>query len=174
MTPDRMRHARDAEDALLLESGDHETLVAAYAEIVLARCRVGAGWDGDDVAQDVFMRLLAELGRGKRYPVPFRVVVHKVVDWTLRDHWAGRRSLPLPDDWDPAVEEAGFGAVEERLELESLFADLPDVARNVLELRYLRGLEPTEIAAELDMQRNAVDQALHRGHAKLRERIDAA
>lgn len=44
----------------------------------------------------------------------------------------------------------------------------------MLELRYREGLEIDEIAERLDMTRNAVDQALHRGHSRLRERIGAS
>ena len=38
-----------------------------------------------------------------------------------------------------------------------------------MELRYLDGLEIEQIAERLGLTRNAVDQALHRGHKKLRE-----
>jgi DNA-directed RNA polymerase specialized sigma24 family protein len=39
----------------------------------------------------------------------------------------------------------------------------------VLELRYRDGREIDQIAEQLGLTRNAIDQALHRGHAKLRE-----
>jgi hypothetical protein len=54
---------------------------------------VRAGAAGRDVAHDVIERLLAELRRGKRYPVPYRVVVHMVTGWTLKEHFQG-----LPTD----------------------------------------------------------------------------
>ena len=34
------------------------------------------------MTQNVFERLLKGLARGKRYRVPYRVVVHKVAEWT--------------------------------------------------------------------------------------------
>ena len=40
-----------------------------------------------------------------------------------------------------------------------------------MELRYLERLEIDQIAERLGMKRNAVDQALHRGHRKLRETL---
>jgi DNA-directed RNA polymerase specialized sigma24 family protein len=40
-----------------------------------------------------------------------------------------------------------------------------------MRLRYLEGLEIEEIAARLSLSRNAVDQALHRGHKTLREQV---
>ncbi len=117
-----MHDARDAEDALLLAAGDHAVLLAAYADVVVQRCLVATRDEaGYDVAQNVFLRLWQELGRGKRYPVPYRRVVHNVIDWTLKEH--------------------------------------------------MDGLEIQEIADRLGKTRNAVDQALHRAHDKLRSLI---
>ncbi len=85
-----MHDARDAEDALLLAAGDHAVLLAAYADVVVQRCLVATRDEaGYDVAQNVFLRLWQELGRGKRYPVPYRRVVHNVIDWTLKEHMDG-------------------------------------------------------------------------------------
>ena len=66
-----MRDARDAEDAFLLERGDHAALIAAYHDIVLDRCRIRVRTDAwYDVAQNVFERLYKELAQGKRYSMP--------------------------------------------------------------------------------------------------------
>ena len=170
-----MHDARDAEDALLLEAGDHAALLAAYEDVVVQRCLVATRDEsGYDVAQNVFVRLLRELDRGKRYTVPFRVVVHKVVDWTVKEHFQGRPTdAALPDDWDLADEANPYEPLENDEALQDLFADLPEGSRHVLELRYRDGLEIDEIAERLGMTRNAVDQALHRGHSKLRELVNA-
>ena len=58
-------------------------------------------------------------------------------------------------------------------DLAALFHDLPQRQRQVLDLRYRRGLTPAEIAAELGIEANAVHQALHNGHGKLREKLRA-
>ena len=120
----------------------------------------------------MFERLLKELARGNRYTVPYRVVVHKVVDWTVKEHFQGRPTdAPLPEDWDLADAADPYRALEDDEALEDLFADLPEGARRVLELRYRKGLEIEEIAEQLGIDRNAVDQRLSRGHAKLREAV---
>lgn len=170
-----MHDARDAEDAFLLETGDHATLIAAWYPVVVQRCLVRAREAGYDVAHDVVERLLAELRRGRRYPVPYRVVVHMVVKWTLQEHFQGLPTdRPLPDDWDESAAESGFDRFEERYDLELLFDALPDGDRDVCALRYLEGFEIEEIAARLGKKRNAVDQSLHRAHRKLKELADAA
>jgi RNA polymerase sigma factor (sigma-70 family) len=174
MTSEPMTHADDARDFQLLENGDIATLLAIYEPVIHARCiaRLKGHLDADDVAQDVRVRLLAEFNRGKRYGgLPYRVVVHKVIDWTLLDHFEGRPTeAPLPEGWEPAVGDDVDETVS-RYYLESLFARLPERARQVCELRYLKLREPDEIAAELGIDRNAVDQAVFRAHRALRELI---
>jgi len=167
-----MHDARDAEDQRLLEAGEHKLLLAGYFTPVRDRCffRLGTREAGDDAAQIVFVRLLGELGKGKTYPVPFRVVVWMVTEWTLRGFYRGRLEAELPEEWDQAGPDA-FSEWEVDHDLAALFADLPQRQRQVLDLRYRLGLTPAEIAAQLDIDANAVYQALHNGHAKLKERL---
>jgi RNA polymerase sigma factor (sigma-70 family) len=168
-----MHDARDAEDRRLLETGEHKLLLAGYFTPVRDRCflRLGTREAGDEAAQRVFLRLWGELKAGKTYPVPFRVVVWKVTEWTLRGFHPGRPEAELPDEWDPAGPDA-YGEWETDHDLAALFADLPQRQRQVLDLRYRLGLTPAEIAEQLGIEANAVHQALHNGHAKLREKLD--
>lgn len=170
-----MHDARDAEDERLLAAGEYKLLLAGYFHAVRERCflRLRDRDAADEAAQQVFLRLLRELAQGRRYPVPFRVVVWKVTDWTLRGF--DPRPKPygsLPADWDPEAPDA-YDTWEGEHDLALLFSDLPSRQRQVLELRWLEGLEPGQIAEELGMNRNAVDQALHNGHRKLKERLRA-
>ena len=167
-----MHDARDAEDQRLLEAGSHKLLLAGYFTPVRDRCffRFGSRELGDEAAQRVFLRLWGELKAGKRYPVPFRVVVWMVTEWTLRGFHLGSNEAELPENWDQAAPDA-FSEWETDHDLAALFADLPQRQREVLDLRYRLGLTPAEIAKQLGIEPNAVYQALHNGHAKLRERL---
>lgn len=167
-----MRDARDAEDTRLLEAGEHKLLLATYFHPVRERClaRLRNREQADEVAQRVFVRLLSELARGKRYSCPFRVVVWMVTDFALRDAWSGPRADPL-DDWDAAVMDTALEEWEAVHDLAALLADLPPRQREVAELRYLHGLDHERIAERLGMTRNAVDQALHNAHRRLREHL---
>jgi RNA polymerase sigma factor (sigma-70 family) len=170
-----MHDARDAEDRRRLEAGENEILLAGYFHTVRERCflRLRDRDAGDEAAQRVFERLAGELARGRTYPVPFRVVVHMVTDWTLRGFaGAAKRDSSLPDGWDPAAPDA-FASVDERLDLELLFDELPARQREVAELLYREGLSHAEIARRLGVTRNAVDQALHNAHRKLAEKLRA-
>lgn len=169
-----MPHGSDAEDADHLARGEIEYLLARYHDVIVGRCvaRLRGHEDAEDVAQNVKLRLLREFHRGKRYgDTPYRVVVHQVIGWTLSEYFDGRPTdVELPEDWSPEAADPSE-RVDADYYLQSLFADLPSRQRQVLELRYLSGLEHEEIAHCLDMTRNAVDQALHNGHEKLRRAL---
>jgi RNA polymerase sigma factor (sigma-70 family) len=167
-----MHDARDAEDQRLLEAGDHKLLLAGYFTPVRDRCffRLGSREAGDEAAQRVFLRLLGELGKSKTYSVPFRVVVWMVTEWTLRGFHHGGKESELPEGWDTAGPDA-FTEWESDYDLAALFAGLPRRQRQVLDLRYRNGLTPAEIAEHLGIEANAVHQALHNGHTKLREKL---
>ena len=170
-----MHDARDVEDKRLQEAGEHKLLLAGYFHAVRERCfvRLRDRDAGDEAAQRVFERLAAELARGRTYRVPFRVVVHMVTEWTLRGFYpAVKQDDSLPDGWAPEAPDA-FEHVDERLDLELLFADLPARQREVAELLYREGLSHDQIADRLGVKRNAVDQALHNAHAKLAEKLRA-
>jgi RNA polymerase sigma factor (sigma-70 family) len=167
-----MSHDGDAADASLLDNGEYPRLLAKYEPVILGRCiaRLHGHPDADDVAQDVKLRLWKELAAGKTYRVPFRVVVHKVIGWTIKDYFAGRQThVPLPDGWDPADPADDLVEPLDRDAVASMLDQLPEgKTRRVMELRYLARLEIAEIATELELAENAVHQALHRGHEKLR------
>jgi RNA polymerase sigma factor (sigma-70 family) len=168
-----MHDARDAEDRRLLAAGDHKLLVAGYFHLVRERCllKLRNRDAADEAAQAVFVRLLAELSRGKTYPVPFRVVVWKVVEWTVRGTYPGAKpDAELPEEWEGADEDA-YGDWETEHDIAQMRASLPPRQREVAELRWLRGLEPAEIAAELGIEPNAVYQALHNANEKLKRML---
>src|SRR5262245_33196574 len=95
-----MSDARDAEDARLLESGEHAQLVENYYGVIIDRCRARIpAQDALDVAASVVVRLLDELRRRSGYPVPFRVVVHMVTSWKINEYYepAKFRNVPIDD-----------------------------------------------------------------------------
>jgi len=83
-----MRDARDAEDSRLLAEGEIDLLLSAYVDVVRGRCIAGLrdGLAGEDAAQVVCLRLWKELKQGKHADGrwPFRVIVHKVIDFTCK------------------------------------------------------------------------------------------
>ena len=165
----------DARDADLLADGRIERLLATYEPVILARCikETRSVHDGQDVAQDVMFRLYREFRAGKRYEgVPYRVVVHQVVRWTLADFFAGRRTdVPLPDELELAGHDPGERVVSD-LWLRDLIARLPDAERAACAAVYLEGLSPDQAAARLGTTRNNVDQRLFHARRRLRDLMD--
>ena len=172
-----MPYASDLDDANLLAAGDIGALLARYEPVIRGRCiaRLHGSLDAEDVAQDVRLRLLEEFKRGKRYDeLPYRVVVHQVIGWTIADHFAGRRTdLPLPGGWEPTASDDPAEEVVSRGWVEWAVAQVDGKDGQIVALRYRDLLEPAAIAERLEMQPNAVYQALHRGLAKLAEVADA-
>src|SRR5262245_17414673 len=119
-----MHDARDAEDTRLLQAGEYAALVESYYESIILRCRVRCRLEDDalDCAQSVVLRLLSELKRGRRYAVPYRVVVHKVIEWTTKGFYERGRAIlvELGDDVPEDVihEVNPYSEAETRYDLE--------------------------------------------------------
>jgi RNA polymerase sigma-70 factor (ECF subfamily) len=171
-----MHDARDAEDTRLLESGDHKQLLENYVYVVRERCfvRLRDRDAADEVAQRVFLRLWKELAAGKRYRVPFRVVVWKVTDWLCGAYdWQTKQGADLPDEWDTAAPDP-FEGWEDDHDFAALLLQLSPGQREVAELVYLHGLAPAEVAERLGMNANAVYQRLHNANKNLAGMLSAA
>ena len=168
-----MHDARDAEDNRLLEAKEHTHLLESYVYLVeeWASIRVRDRQATEEVVQRVFLRLASELAAGRRYTVPYRVVVWKVVNWMAQGYeWSPKEAATLPEDWDDVGPDA-YEAWEAEHDLGSWIADLPGRDREVLDLLYREGLSPAQIAERLEMTTNAVHQATHRGHRRVAEKL---
>jgi RNA polymerase sigma factor (sigma-70 family) len=166
-----MHDARDAEDTRLLEAGEVGLLLEGYLGVILDRCRVKVRNHDDalDVAQNVYERLLAELKRGQRYRVPFRVVVHQVTKWKIQEHFQVQRyELDLDDALHRLSTES-----EEAIDLDGGFdvmlEGLTELEAEVLRLHYGEAdLSFTAIAERLGKESNAIHQIHFRALEKLR------
>ena len=167
----------DAYDDTLLAQGRHDELLARHYEALRDRARLRVREpDCDDVLQAALLRLAAELGRGRTYDVPFRVVAHQVLGWAIADHRgaaaeAARRhgAVPEADVADPVDD---YDGVDMRLTFDAIMAALPEGDRVPMRLRHVEGCEIPEIARRLGRTRNAIDQALARGRRHLRRGLD--
>ena len=164
-----MNDARDAEDTRLLEAGEIDLLLAGWYETIVSRCVARMrGPAGYDVAQVVCERLWRELknGRHRDGQWPFRVIVHKVIDFTCRGYFAGWGESELTEIDAPARDVSG--GIETRLDLESFVGSLPPADGAVGKLWLLEGLEPDQIAVALGKKPNAIYQARSRISARLK------
>ena len=168
-----MHDARDARDIQLLAAGDNGTLVESYYGVILDRCkaRVWPEADAIGVAAEVAIRLLSELERGRRYRVPFRVVVHQVIGWKIKEHYAPAKLEERPlEDWLREASIESSGELEAEAGFETFLDGLTQAEQEIVRLRYVEDLDFREIATRLGKEPNAVHQAHHRALTKLRGR----
>jgi RNA polymerase sigma factor (sigma-70 family) len=173
LTRASMHDARDAEDTRLLESGEYATLVESYYGVILDRCRIQVRREDDAiaVAAEVVIRLLSELKRGRRYRVPFRVVVHQVIRWKVKEHFAKAKIQEVElEDWLHTASTESTDELEPERGFDGWIDGLTELEQEVL--RYVEDLDFGEIARRLGKEPNAAHQIHHRALTKLRR--DAA
>jgi RNA polymerase sigma factor (sigma-70 family) len=166
-----MHDARDADDTRRLEAGEYSALVESYYGVILDRVRVRV-WPEDQaiaVAAEVAIRLLSELKRGRRYRVPFRVVVHQVITWKVKEHYAPAKLTEVElEDWLAVASTESTDEIDLDDPFESWLAPLSELEQTVLRLHYVEDLDFGEIARMLGKEPNAVHQIHHRALTKLR------
>ena len=132
--------------------------------------RIGDGADAEDVTSATFERAL-------RYRESFDPKRGDAVSWLIGI--ARRCIADAMQPGDTPTEEVpelhGEGHEElavSRLDLRNAVARLDERDRELLALRYGADLTARQIAELLELKTNAVEVALHRALARLRERIE--
>jgi RNA polymerase sigma factor (sigma-70 family) len=142
----------------------------------LLRRRAGSAADIDDIAQEVFVRLL-RYDRSELIDYPqaylFRIAANVSADWAMR---ANRRMLhqsewleELVDTLTPELEFEREGFDEQlRLALEAL----PPRWREMLHLHFGGGMTYDEVARRMGVTRKMVKRDLARAYASLRMSLE--
>ena len=128
--------------------------------------------DAEDLTSEVFARLPRALGLYRPGATPFTAWLLRVARNVALDHLRRQRSVPSAYV-QPAGEPHGLQALERLAGLRTALAALPDDQRQVLLLRLVAGLSPTEVAARLDRSVDAVHALQHRARRRLRVELTA-
>jgi len=174
----------DARSDRLLVDAARDGDVAALSELytlyfprvyryILAR--TGNTYDAEDLAEEVFMRVLEAIGRFQWREAPFSAwlfrIAHNAVISQRRKENARGRSAPLTDGL--AVDSAGPDElVENRLALNEIMdaaQRLPDAQRQVIALRFAAELSVAETARAMGKGEGNVKVIQHKAISKLRE-----
>lgn len=132
--------------------------------------------DLDDVAQEVFLRLLryerAELVENPQAYL-FKMAANVAAEWAIR----ARHTNPHEPEWLSELTaenepEEYVTQVIARLELKRALGSLTQRQREVLQLQYNEGLRHAEIAARLGSTKRAVKRVLAKSYVKLRDELD--
>jgi RNA polymerase sigma-70 factor (ECF subfamily) len=135
------------------------------------------GADLDDVAQEVFLRLMryerAELVESPRAYL-FKTASNVISEWAIR----ASASHPHEAVWLDALQaddrpERAVSQQIARNRVEQVINTLPLQQRQMLKLRFSGGLGYAEIALQLGTTPRSVKRALAKSYASLRQELDA-
>jgi RNA polymerase sigma-70 factor (ECF subfamily) len=161
-------------------AGDESALSELYTlyfprvyRYILAR--TGSTYDAEDLAEEVFMRVIEALERFEWREAPFSAwifrIAHNAVISQRRKDGARGRSAPLTEVL--AVDSAGpEELVESRLALNEVMKaaeKLPDAQRQVIAFRFGAGLSVAETARAMGKGEGNVKVIQHKAINKLRE-----
>ena len=164
----------------LAQRGDMDAIGALYDQHYEAVFRYLCSRAGDrqlaqDLTGDVFKRMLTGLPQYRQRGLPFRAWLFRIAHNLLTDHYrkeSGHVSVMLDETERQGGGEADPAAVvEQKLMFEQAYralAELGDLQRQVLTLRFLSGLSLREVALALGKTEDAVKALQRRGLAALR------
>jgi RNA polymerase sigma-70 factor (ECF subfamily) len=167
----RARTDRQAQAELYVR---HREAVFRYLR---ARCR------NDDVALELtavsFEKALKAMGRYRSRGGGVRAWLLRIARNSATDHERRRRPLvpQSPMDSDPRSPEPGPEETaivrDERRRVRLLLADLPELQRDAVALRFGAGLTAREISAAIGKSEEATQKLISRAVARLKEAYDA-
>lgn len=148
-------------------------LYSRYADNVYSYVRkiVRGDHDAEDVTQLVFAKLFTAIGRYETQGVPFSAWILRVARNAAIDYMRRDRLVPVED---VRGEDHDFAEVghDRRRTLTDALGHLPEDQREVVMLRHLVGLTPSEIANRMGKSESAVHGLHHRGRRTLRHQLE--
>jgi len=123
--------------------------------------------EAEDVAQQVFAKLMTVIVKYEQRDVPFSAWILRVAHNVAVDHMRRQRIVPCEEvrSNDDAHDDSG----QERSRLlKDALAELPADQREVLVLRHVVGLSPREIAERLGKTEGSIHGLHHRGRGALK------
>jgi RNA polymerase sigma-70 factor (ECF subfamily) len=123
--------------------------------------------EAEDITHDVFAKLMKAIQKYEEREVPFAAWIMRVARNAALDRMRSRRQIPVEE---VMVSENGHEqtSFEYTQALKTALAELPESQRQVLVLRHIGGLSPTEIAERLGKTEASIQGLHHRGRAALK------
>ena len=133
--------------------------------------RVGDGTVAEDLASEVFLKMLEALKSAKGWKVSLSAWLYRIAHNVVVDYYRQRREDTFPLQESPtALLEMPSEAVERNLSFEQLreaIAELTDEQQQVIALRFAEGLDIIEVARVLGKSEGAIKSLQHRALASL-------
>jgi RNA polymerase sigma-70 factor (ECF subfamily) len=123
--------------------------------------------EAEDITQNVFAKLMTAIQRYEERDVAFAAWITTVARNLALDHVRARRQIPFEEvrTSDEGHEQTGF---ERSQCLREALQRLPFEQREVLVLRHIAGLSPSEIADRLGKSESSIHGLHHRGRGALK------
>jgi RNA polymerase sigma-70 factor, ECF subfamily len=133
--------------------------------------RTGSRVEAEDITSEVFERALTNLSRFEWRGAPFAAWLYRIAANALADRrrQTARDSAEPPPDVPDGRES---DEIERRAMLFQLVERLPDLQRQVIEMRFIDGQSIREIAATLDRSDGAIKQLQLRALENLRKGME--
>jgi RNA polymerase sigma-70 factor (ECF subfamily) len=159
----------------LAKKGDSEGvhfLYVRYADDVLRYVNsfVKDQHEAEDITQSVFAKLITVIAKYEPRDVPFTAWILRVARNAALDHLRSRRAIPTEEVRLADTGRAELGHERSR-DLRHALEQLPQEQREVLVLRHIVGLSPTEIAETLGKTESSVHGLHHRGRSTLQSNL---
>lgn len=175
-TLDEDRSPRELERAVgAAKRGDQDAIRYLYLRFAdnvygYARSIVRDEYEAEDVTQQVFARLMTAIAGYEQRSVPFSSWLLRITHNMSIDHIRRRRAVPCDESMvaDPGHEETG---AELSLTLREALEQLPLEQREVVVLRHIAGMSPSEIAERLGRSEDSVHGLHHRGRRALKDEL---
>jgi len=161
------------------QAGDLEALASLYDTHInqvyrYALARLGNVHDAEDVAEEIFLRMLNGLPGYEWRRVPFaawlmRIARNEVISFARRNHRRAHDS-ELPEDLVDRGNNDPEEVTERTLALEDLrsaVSKLPEAQRDVILLRFASGLSVADTARALGKNENNVKVLQHKGMQRI-------
>ncbi|HEX3693479.1 MAG TPA: sigma-70 family RNA polymerase sigma factor [Solirubrobacteraceae bacterium] len=177
---DRADAARVSHAVRRAQAGDREAfafLYARYADNIhgYVRSIVHDHHDAEDITQHVFAKLFAVIDKYQERDVPFFAWMLRVARNVAVDHIRRQRLVPV-EEVRATEGFGGFGlnaTATHRGDLMEALATLPKAQRDVLVMRHVVGLSPTEIATHTGKTEGSIHGLHHRGRRALKAELVA-
>jgi RNA polymerase sigma-70 factor (ECF subfamily) len=157
------------------QQGDQEALHFLYVRYSPDLLRyvnsfVKDSHESEDIVQNVFAKLITQIGKYRETEVPFTAWILRVARNAALDHLRSRRAIPTEEVRIADHGSAALGA-ERGADLRHALELLPEDQREVLVLRHIVGLSPVEIASTLGRSESSVHGLHHRGRRTLQSSL---
>jgi RNA polymerase sigma-70 factor (ECF subfamily) len=125
----------------------------------------------EELAQEAFIRAYDRWRQVRKHPAPDAWILRTLNNLAIDDarRRARRPTAPLRAEDTHATTQGHERSAVIGIAVRDALASLPPKQRDAVMLRYISGLEESEIAAAIDVQPGTVKTHLKRGTARLRE-----